>query len=121
MDAWSLGANIGTLYAFDSANDMAERDTLGLNPQATGGGRVNVSGRLSYQFDSALEPYVSALLEYDYLDDAGTYDDRVGLVLGLGLNIFTGTNFTANVESSTSQLRADSEDYSLNARIRLEF
>ena len=121
MDAWSLGANIGTFYALNSGETFTDGETLGLKKGDNDVGRVNVGGRLGYQIDNTLEPYALALLGYDYSHDAGIYDDRVGLVVGLGLNVFTGANFTANFEGSTTQLRNDSEDFSVNAKIRLEF
>jgi hypothetical protein len=121
VDSVTLGANIGTLYAREDRGSFTESNTTVVESENIDLGRINVGGRAGYLFEDVFEPYVSALLEYDYANEKSAYDDRVGVVLGLGFNVFSGEGFSANVEGTTTEARSGLDIWSVNATVRYDF
>lgn len=121
VDSWALGANVGTLFAYEDRDGFRESNGTEVSGDKIRLGRLNLGGRLGYLFRNVFEPYGKAKLEYDYSRDATAYDDRVGLVVGAGFNIFATDNFYANVEGTTVLLRDDLDIHTVSATLRYDF
>ena len=121
IDSFTLGANIGTLYAREDRDGFTESNSDVTLSENIDVGRINLGGRVGYLFEDVVEPYISALAEYDYANEKSAYDDRVGVVLGAGVNVFAGEGFSANLEGTTTQARSGLDIWSVNATVRYEF
>jgi len=121
FDSLALGANIGTLYAREDRDAFTESDTTTIDSDNIDVGRINAGFRLGYLIENVVEPYISALVEYDYANEKSAYDDRVGVVLGAGFNVFAGEHFSANIEGTATEARSGLAIYSANATVRIEF
>lgn len=121
VNSWSLGANLGTLYAYEDRDAFTESNAVAVSGDKINLGRLNLGGRLGYLVKNIFEPYATATFQYDYKRDSSAYDDRVGLVLGGGFNIFATDNFYANIEGTTTTMRSDLDIYTINATVRFEF
>ena len=121
IDSLTLGANIGTLYAREDRDGFTESNTDVTLSEAIDIGRINIGGRAGYLIENVVEPYISALVEYDYANEKSAYDDRVGVVLGAGVNVFSGEGFSANLEGTTTEARSGLDIWSVNATVRYEF
>ena len=121
IDSVTLGANVGTLYAREDRDGFTESDTTTVLSDNIDIGRVNIGGRAGYLFEDVFEPYVTALFEFDYANEKSAYDDRVGVVFGLGFNVFAGEGFSANVEGTTTEARSGLDIWSVNATVRYAF
>jgi len=117
----TLGINLGTLYAKEYLGSFVESDGTDVSSASIDLGRLNVGGRAGFLIEDVFEPYLTALLEYDYANEENAYDDRVGVVVGLGFNVFGGESFSANVEGTTTEARSGLDIWSVNATVRIEF
>ena len=130
----SLLASLGVSYGQQSIFSYTEDDGTFVDNNLSRSGVVSAAIQpgllLAADDDLFLEPYFR--LQYDYqfvrtkfaggnTEDTRHPNEPHQLVIGLGMNVFSGEQFSANIEGSAVAFREQYSAYTLGARARYTF
>jgi len=128
-DKFSLLASGGVIWGQSFEMAYTESDLSRVSSRQADIGTAKVLLQPSYLFEvdrSAglfLEPYVVGEYSYDFTLSkiAGHSNDRDAFRLGLGMNIFSGSSVSGNLEGTTTSGREDQRTVSILGTVRYSF
>jgi hypothetical protein len=110
------GASVGTLYILEKQDAFTESNGVAVESESISVGQVNLGGNAAYRVGVA-EPFVNALVGYDYNDAGGSYDNKFSVSGALGSNFYLTEEFTLNAQA-IGQYRNDLTVYGGSATAR---
>ena len=125
---WIAGGSIGALYASESQDSYVESDGTSRSQVDTDLGQAVVGLKFGYAF-SKVTPYITGSYEYDFkhtdinvLDgDVKAANDEDRFVVGGGLSLHITDAISGGIEATTVEGHDDVSNYTVKARLRIEF
>ncbi|MQX36294.1 autotransporter outer membrane beta-barrel domain-containing protein [Roseospira navarrensis] len=122
FDRVTTNAFAGLSYSYETFDSYENNGGTTIEPDDSQLAQVYASGDVGYMFETdggALEPFVSARLEYDFVSEGN--NDRFGSVLGGGVRAIWTEGLFVEAFGNTEVARSDESATSFGLNMRVQF